>query len=182
MAIKENDLKSGGKDNWISLMPKEGKSMIRSIDLNVAKMCTTLKNMVECTKAIDEAQPVPLPDVSAKVLDKIIEYLNYHVDDPIEDKDSDDEEYNDIKRSDDMCEWDRKFISEVDRDTLFQLIQAANFLNIKGLLELGCKTAANQIKGKTAEEVRALWGITCDLSPEEEERLKQENAWAEDNN
>ena len=72
-------------------------------------------------------------------------------------------------------------MKDIERDTLFDLIQAANYLNIKGLLELCCKTAANQIRGKSAEEVRQLWNIRCDLTPEEEERLKQENAWAEDN-
>ena len=166
--------------NFIQIMPKEGKSMIRDIDLRVAKMSITLKTMIECTTSVNEANPVHLSEISSVILDKTLEYLQYHFDDPIEDKDSDDEDYNDIKRSDDISEWDRKFMKDIEKDALFELIQAANYLNIKGLLELCCKVAANQIRGKSAEEVQEMWNIKCDLTEEEVEQLKKENAWAED--
>lgn len=40
---------------------------------------------------------------------------------------------------------------KVDQATLFDLILAANYLNIKGLLDLTCQTVAQMIKGKTPE-------------------------------
>ncbi len=76
-----------------------------------------------------ESNPIPL-DIKPLVLDKIIEWLKYHFDDPI-DENFDDEDINSTKRTDDICEWDQKFF-EVDRETLFDLIIAANFLDIKG--------------------------------------------------
>ncbi len=167
----------------IPIIPKEGNTMIRNIDIEIAKMSSTLKSMIDLTAKSEESVPVNLEKISVTILDKIIEYLVYHIDDPIEEKDSDDEDYNDTKRSDDISEWDRKFMSDIEknREMLFDLIEAANFLHIKGLLDLGCKTAANQIKGKSAEEVRQLWNIKCDLTPEEIQKIKEENAWAEDN-
>lgn len=58
------------------------------------------------------------------------------------------------------------------------LLQAANYLNIKGLLDLTCQTVADMIKGKTPEEVRKLFNIKNDYTPEEEEEVRRENAWA----
>ena len=58
--------------------------------------------------------------------------------------------------------------------------QAANYLNIKTLLDLTCKTVADMIKGKTPEEIRAHFNIQNDFTPEEEEEVRRENAWCED--
>ena len=40
---------------------------------------------------------------------------------------------------------------QVDQGTLFELILAANYLDIKGLLDVTCKTVANMIKGEEFE-------------------------------
>ena len=39
---------------------------------------------------------------------------------------------------------------------LFELILAANYLDIKSLLDLTCAKVASMIKGKNTEEIRAL--------------------------
>jgi hypothetical protein len=49
--------------------------------------------------------------------------------------------------------------------------KAANYLNIKSLLDLTCKTVADMIKGKTPEEIRAHFNIQNDFTPEEEEEV-----------
>ncbi|KAL9264038.1 SKP1-like protein, partial [Drosera capensis] len=55
---------------------------------------------------------------------------------------------------------------------------AANYLNIKGLLDLTCQTVADMIKGKTPEEIRTMFNIKNDFTPEEEEEIRRENQWA----
>ena len=37
--------------------------------------------------------------------------------------------------------------------------------------DVGCKTVANMIKGKTPEEIRKLFNIVNDFTPEEEVRV-----------
>ena len=62
--------------------------------------------------------------------------------------------------------WDKDFV-KVDDETLFNLILAANYLDIKSLLDLTCKTVADEIKGKTPEEIRVRFNIKNDFTPEE---------------
>jgi S-phase kinase-associated protein 1 len=115
-----------------------------------------------------------------------------------------DEEADTRKKTTDIEEWDQKFM-QVDQEMLFEVIlvryislysfpivhrkleadlsnlsQAANYLDIKPLLDVGCKTVANMIKGKSPEEIRKTFNITNDFTPEEEEHIRRENEWAED--
>ncbi|KAJ3326617.1 Skp1- protein [Blyttiomyces sp. JEL0837] len=98
-----------------------------------------------------------------------------HKDDPP----SPPEEESKPKSSDDIEDSDREFM-QVDQGTLFELILAANYLDMKNLLDLGCKTVANMIKGKSVEEIRKTFNIVNDFTPEEEEQIRKENEWCED--
>ena len=63
---------------------------------------------------------------------------------------------------------------------LFELILAANFMDIKSLLELSCAKVASLIKGKTIQETRKFFNIENDFTPEEEAQIMDENRWAEE--
>lgn len=62
--------------------------------------------------------------------------------------------------------------------SVLPIFQAANYLNIKSLLDLTCQTVADMIKGKTPEEIRKTFNIKNDFTPEEEEEVRRENQWA----
>ena len=127
--------------------------------------------------------------MSSKILSKVIEYCTFHVD---ANKKSDDDKPS--KSEEEVKTWDNDFV-KVDQGTLFELIlvsdnlltlsrqgahgdlwegygylqsmavQAANYLNIKSLLDLTCLTVANMIKGKTPEEIRKTFNIpVCHFS------------------
>jgi len=89
------------------------------------------------------------------------------------------EDENKEKRTDDISSWDADFL-KVDQGTLFELILAANYLNIQGLLDVTCKTVANMIKGKTPQDIRDTFAISNDFSPQEEEQVRKENEWCEE--
>ncbi|KAJ2557008.1 suppressor of kinetochore protein mutant [Coemansia sp. RSA 1933] len=145
-----------------------------SVDMKIATQSTLIKNLLEDIGETKEA--IPLPNVTGKVLEKIIEYCTHHMDDPP----ALNEEYDDLpKRSDDIEPWDEKFI-DVDQELLFEILLASNYMDIKPLLDLGCKTVANMIRNKTAEEIRKMFNIVDDFTEEEREQIRKENEWAED--
>lgn len=110
------------------------------------------------------------------VLKKVLEYCEHHRNDK---PTSDTEDDSTRRKSTEIEEWDQKFM-QVDQEMLFEIILAANYLDIKALLDVGCKTVANMIKGKSPEEIRKTFNITNDFTPEEEEQIRRENEWAED--
>lgn len=144
----------------------------------VAERSMLIKNLIEDIgdSGISEENPIPIPNVNESVLRKVVEWCEHHKNDPIQTQDDD----NDArKKTTEIEEWDQKFM-QVDQEMLFEIILAANYLDIKPLLDVGCKTVANMIKGKSPEEIRKTFNITNDFSPEEEEQIRRENEWAED--
>lgn len=114
--------------------------------------------------------------VSENVLKKVLEWCSQHKNDPAPTQDDD---ADSRKKTTDIEEWDQKFM-QVDQEMLFEIILAANYMDIKALLDVGCKTVANMIKGKSPEEIRKTFNIQNDFTPEEEDQIRRENEWAED--
>jgi S-phase kinase-associated protein 1 len=145
-----------------------------TVDKEVAQRSILIKNMLE--DCGDVSEPIPIPNVTENVLAKVIEWCEAHKTDAPATQDDDSDSR---KRSTDIDEWDQRFM-QVDQELLFEIILAANYLDIKPLLDVGCKTVANMIKGKSPEEIRKTFNIQNDFSPEEEEQIRRENEWAED--
>jgi len=141
----------------------------------VAERSVLIKNLLSDIP-LEANEAIPIPNVNDTVLKKVIEWCEYHKNDP---PSSDDDDSDNRKKSTDISEWDQKFMS-VDQELLFEIILAANYLDIKPLLDVGCKTVANMIKGKSPEEIRKTFNIQNDFTPEEEDQIKRENEWAED--
>ena len=62
----------------------------------------------------------------------------------------------------------------------FELIHAANYLDIRPLLDLLCRTVANSVIGKTEDEVYEMFGVKEKLTEEELAEVRKENPWLED--
>jgi S-phase kinase-associated protein 1 len=78
-----------------------------------------------------------------------------------------------------LSEWDLKYL-KINDETLFELIFAANFLDISQLLDVCCKQVANMIQGKNLEDIRARFNIQNDFTKPEEEQIRKENEWCEE--
>jgi S-phase kinase-associated protein 1 len=159
----------------VTLTSNEGSTI--EVDRVVAERSMLIKNLIEDLG--DDAitsSPIPIPNVNDPVLRKVVEWCEHHRNDAAQ---SADEENESRKKTTDIDEWDQKFM-QVDQEMLFEIILAANYLDIKALLDVGCKTVANMIKGKSPEEIRKTFNITNDFTPEEEEQIRRENEWAED--
>lgn len=159
------------------------------VEREIIEQSVTIKNML--SDLGDESDAIiPLPSVNGKIMKKVIEYCTHHHNESK--KEDDDQESETTKEDDDQksekqllspCDdiapWDKEFC-EVDQPTLFEMITAANYLDIKPLLELTCKTVANMIRGKTPDEIRKTFNIKGEFTPEEEKRIREENEWAMD--
>ncbi|KAF8368335.1 hypothetical protein PRIPAC_86164 [Pristionchus pacificus] len=148
------------------------------VERDVIKQSNTVNTLITDLGMDDEDTtmpvPIPLPKVDSDILRLILRWCEYHKDDaPVKD----DEEI--IKADLKIPSWDRtEFFKHLDKNALFDVTLAANYLDIKMLLEYCCKTVSDLIKGKKAEEIRAIFGIENDFTPEEEEAIRKENMWS----
>nr|XP_023882221.1 SKP1-like protein 1A [Quercus suber] len=160
-------------EKMITLVSSDGETF--EVEEKVAMESQTLKGMIEDDCA-DSA--IPLPNVASQTLSRVIEYCKKHVEAASESKVDTSYSYDKIDNS--LTAWDDEFVKDikVDQNILFDLILAANFLNIKGLLDLTCKTVADMMNGKSVPEIRKMFHIINDYTPEEEEQVRKENQWA----
>lgn len=158
----------------VTLSSSEGQEL--KVDMDVASMSVLIKNMIEdCDEQTDVA--LPLPNVKMAILQKVVEWCKYHAA-------AQSEEIQKPLKSANLqecgvSEWDCGFV-DVEQEMLFEIILAANYLDIKALLDLTCAKVASMIKGKTPEEIRKQFNIMNDFSPEEEQQVREENKWCED--
>ena len=132
------------------------------VDIEVAKMSDTIKTMMDDLGIEDgKEELVPIPNVDGPVLKMVIEWAKHHKDNPHP------VEYAESKGKfgRNIPEWDKKFLN-VSQDVLFDLILAADYLDVKGLLDVACQSVANMIKGKSPEDIRKLLNIKKDLDSE----------------
>jgi S-phase kinase-associated protein 1 len=124
----------------------------------------------------EDTQNVPLPNVKSNVLTKVIEFCKHYQTEAMTDIEKPLKSSN---MSEVVQEWYAQFV-DVDQELLFELILAANYMDIKPLLDLTCATVASMIKGKTPEEIRKTFNIVNDFTPDEELQVREENKWCEE--
>ncbi|CAL5039806.1 unnamed protein product [Urochloa decumbens] len=148
-----------------------------------ANMSQTIRHMIE-DGCVDGG--IPLPNVNSKTLAKILEYCNKHaaaaaastVPAASSDEAGGSSSSNaSAGKDEDLASFDKAFV-DVDQCTLYDILLASNYLEIKALLDLACQKVADMIRGKTPEQIRETFGIKNDFSPEEEEEIRKENQWA----
>ncbi|EEA07072.1 putative suppressor of kinetochore protein 1 [Cryptosporidium serpentis] len=155
----------------VKLVSSEGEEF--EVDICVATASTLIRNMIEDVGSED---PIPLPNVRSDVLRKVIEYCKHHVNNPAK-------EIPKPLRSNSLTHivspWDEEFVN-IEQELLFELMLTANYMDIKPLLDLVCAKVATMIKGKKAEEIRQIFNIQNDFTPEEEAAVREENKWCEE--
>uniref|UniRef100_A0A7S2HNN4 Uncharacterized protein n=1 Tax=Octactis speculum TaxID=3111310 RepID=A0A7S2HNN4_9STRA len=158
----------------VDLVSQEGDNF--QVEKKVAKMSELVKTMIPEEDDGEDQQEIPLPNVKSAILGKVIEFCKHHAAEPMI-------EIEKPLKSSNMHEvvqeWYAQYV-EVEQETLFELILAANYMDIKPLLDLTCATVASMIKGKTPEEIRKTFNIVNDFTPEEEAQVREENKWCEE--
>lgn len=151
------------------------------VEIDDLRKATVIKMMLEDLKIgqdpsveVDE-DVIPLPNLTEECMEKLLEWCKKHKDD------ADPPESEDFNFKDEIDEWDLQFL-KMDDGTLFDLILAANYLDIKGLLDITTTYVARLITDlKTPEEIRKRFNIKNDLTPEDIEQIKIESkTWLND--
>ena len=151
------------------------------VECKVTDCSTTIKNILEDIGEVNQNAPpqdVPLPNVSGAILARVIAFMNHHHATKIENAAKKTDDGDAAKKTDDAS-WNAKFC-DVDQSVLFELILAANYLDIKPMLDIACVTVVGMLKGKKPEEIRVMFNIKNDFTPEEEEAVRKENEWCEE--
>jgi len=142
----------------ITLVSKPGDNEQKfTIDKKFAFISVLVKTSIENDSSATE---VPLPGVEGPVLKLVQNYMKHHrgvepgiIEKPLRSK---------VMK--DVCKdaWDAQYIDGigVDRQQLYDLILAANYMDIKSLLHLGCAKVASLIKGQPLEKIKDILSTT----------------------
>jgi len=153
---KKEEAEVGGLDEEdaggsIKLMSKDKK------EFTIEKKNAFISNLVKTTLDQDAAATeVPIPGVESAILEKVIEYMQHHkgTEPPIIPKPLRSKEMKQV------CSdvWDATYIDKIGetRQDLYDLILAANYMDIKSLLHLGCAKVASLIKGQPLEKIKDI--------------------------
>ncbi len=143
------------------------------VEREIASKSEWVKNIVDGSEVDDN---IPLPEIKKATLLKVIEYCTYintnvppQIDKPLRSN-----ELSDI-----VDPWYAEFVN-LEKEVLFELILAANFMDINSLLELACAKVASLIKGITIPQIREFFNIENDYTPEDEANIMDDSKWAEE--
>ena len=159
------------------------------LDWEVIQKSQTIKTMVE-DLGIDQDSmgedtiPLSNEEVTSEVFAKVLDWLEHYRGKPDpapkEDEDDEDDLFKPHKpiAPEDLDAWQTKYIA-IPVPKMFPLLICANFLEIRGLLDLMAKAVALQMQGKTVEEMRKNLDLPDPCWTEEElQKLREESAWA----
>lgn len=142
----------------------------------IAKHFKTIFDMIN-DLGRDDSNAIPLPNVSKSTFLKCKEYLDYLEKNSEELKDTL-EENNNSKISS-VSKISQTYIEKMDKQTLIEVILAANYLCCDKLLQAASWGFANLIRGKTPEEICKTFNIKPMFSEQEMALIRRENEWCE---
>uniref|UniRef100_A0A6U3SS37 SKP1 component dimerisation domain-containing protein n=1 Tax=Ditylum brightwellii TaxID=49249 RepID=A0A6U3SS37_9STRA len=177
-------------DKIITLISEEGTK--HDIPLAAAKLSPILMSEMGCHQgedmAGDDSEEVAGAEnssnielsitgkIKTRVLRKVCDFLTHYV--TVEEMNTIETPFETDEIRKIVQEWYANFIN-VERTLVFELVMAANFLNIQPLLRLSAMAVTFDITGRPADEIRTIFNISNDLNdPEEKRKVREENEWA----
>lgn len=131
--------------SMIKLKSSDGK--IFRVDRETVKCMEMVEDMVAIWDKVPE-EPIHLKQVYSESLEKVLKWC-------AENKNT----QPGYVASSQFNTFDAKFVEE-NKNILFELIDAANYLGVKNMLSVLCRSVALKLKNKTALEIRQEFGIT----------------------
>jgi S-phase kinase-associated protein 1 len=141
----------GAPEGKVNLETKDGKSF------EVERAHCYISALVRTSFDGDrDAKSLPLKGITAGPMANVVKFMEHHkgTEPPIVEKPLRSKVMKEVCKD----EWDATFIDAVGevRQDLYDLILAANYLDIKSLLHLGCAKVASLIKGQPLEKIKEI--------------------------
>ncbi|CAB3410189.1 unnamed protein product [Caenorhabditis bovis] len=161
---------TSGEQRIIKLESSEGHRF--EVTHKVISQSRTVRNLLDALgmDSSNAEETIPLLNVPTEILRLVLVWCEKHQ------NDSPSNAKKEADMSDEEKKWEEEFF-RVEQPILFELVSAANYMDVQSLLDASCKAIAQLIKGKTPEEIRQTFNIKNDLTKEEEEQISLENAW-----
>ncbi|KAK6201426.1 Skp1 family, dimerization domain-containing protein [Scheffersomyces amazonensis] len=159
----------------VTLVSSDGETFI--VEQRVAERSITIKSAIEFAGVDGLTADIEIPLlIEGKVLKKVVEWCEHYKTTKF--PEPDENQVDVLSRPPVLTKWDNKFFRLCfEQDMMFEIIMAANYLNINQLLHVGCTTVANMMKGNSTEQIRELFNVPNDFTPEEEAAIKREDRW-----
>ena len=145
---------------------KTSDNIIKEVDSNILMKSKLLDNLL---KDFNEEELFSLPDVDSKYLELVIKYLEHYKD--FEPKEvpkpfpeRTDEEFMKGILND---QWTYDYLTNHTLEELINLVNAADYLQIEGLINIIAAKLAHEMCNCEVEEARKKFGIECDMTEEE---------------
>ncbi|XP_026429115.1 SKP1-like protein 1A [Papaver somniferum] len=117
------------------------------VSQNAIGISHTIKHAIE---GIGSGHAIPLPNVRAEVLEKVIEYCD---------------------RCFQQQSWPAEY-AKSNEALLFEILLAADYLNIASLQNLMCQAISGLVMGKSGVELRSALNIQGNFDADEEAHLR----------
>lgn len=151
--------------------------------LSVVNECTTLKNMVEDmrgmfnhastkgadTSHMDLAAPIPLPNMDSEIYQLVVDLTKILL--------KEKSQTDNPKAKGETSQLISTKIQSLDLVWLNDLLNSCDYLCNEMLLDRTCEEIAETLNNKTPDEIREMFGLEDDLSPEEKEEIKKKYKW-----
>ena len=146
---------------------KSSDNVVKEVDIKLLDKSKLLKGLVEDYQGDDDE--IPLNEVDSKNLELIIKYLEHY-------KDTEPKEIPKPfpERTDDAFlksilndDWTFDYLQGMTLEESINLVNAANYLQIDGLINILAAKLAHEMCNCEVEEARRKFGIECDMTDEE---------------
>lgn len=159
-----------GDGTIVTLVSQEGTMF--SMPICVVRHSTLISTMLEDDGGEDgEVAEIPLPYVKAAVMTRVAEFLQLYEDEPFPEIPK---PLPSTNMADAVPAKYAAFVDGLSPEMQFELILAANYMDVQPLLELLCAKVASTVKGKTPEQIRTQFGLQDDFSAGEHRMLTEE--------
>lgn len=140
----------------VRLKSRDGRRF--TLSKSEASCSNALKTMIESFKGNNNSanECISLKLVDGLTLAQVVDWCKSHAGQEADEEASED---------------DVRMLNSIPEDELFRLMQVANYLDVRSLLNASCQTIAKRWEGMKVEEIRKKYNIEADFTLEEEHQM-----------